>query len=74
MVHDDGTQILDPVMENEEQQLCIFDDGEFYTLRKRDVGILKKIDKKTVDEKFWEELRNSGWVDVDIDEDDDTEE
>jgi len=71
MVHDDGTEILDPVMEKDD--LCIFDEGDYYTLRKREEGILKKIDKKTVTGEFWQELRDSGWVAVDIDTEDESE-
>lgn len=71
-VHDDGQGMLEPVMEKED--LCIFDEGEVYTVRKRGKGIIKKIDKKTVTEEFWEELRQEGWADVDIDEDEDEEE
>jgi hypothetical protein len=72
MIHDDGTGMLEPVMRKGD--LGIFDEGDVFTVRKWQEGVIKKIDKKTVTDEFWEKLRKEGWVDTDLDEDEDDEE
>ena len=57
----DGDGFLKPVIRKGD--LCYFDEGEYYTLRKMNEGILKKFDKKSITQKFWDDLKKEGWGD-----------
>ena len=65
MINDDGTGFQQPMMINKAGDVCIFDAGDIYEVKKKHEGVIKKIDKKTVKPAFWKELEKDGWKNVD---------
>ena len=55
-----------PIMERGHNNLCIFDAGDYYVMRKYKQGILLKFYKNNVAAEFWEELIKEGWKKVKI--------
>jgi len=62
----DYGQIDYPIMEKGRNNLCIFDTGDYYVLRKYKQGILLKFNKNNVADEFWTELIKAGWKKVKI--------
>lgn len=69
MITDDGLGLSFPVLEMED--LCIFEEGEKYVLKKRHYGEVKKWDKARFTPTVINELRKEGWRPVSLEDTDD---
>lgn len=68
----DGSSQDQPIMELVTDGLCIFDDGEGYSVRAEGKGELYRFSYAEADDAVWEGLAALGWTYVELDEDGDS--
>ena len=65
MVMDDGTGLEQPIMQLPDAGMCIFDDGEGYSVRREGEGEVARFGYGASDD-LWQGLQDQGWEMIDL--------
>lgn len=65
MVIDDGSGLEQPIIQLPDAGMCIFDDGEGYSVRRENEGEVSRFGYD-VSDAVWEGLKDQGWEMIDL--------